>query len=134
MSRPQLGTVNPCPSGLSAILSGCSCQQRLLVLHILRELFATGRLSIITGQISRLCCLCWPKQLGAPVGRPIIRKGLPSTEHLHHGPWLVRKVLFTEVSAAGLVCPLVMGKRPNFLMEAVGNRPLLSAWPAGHCS
>ena len=73
--------------------------------------------------------------LGAPVGRPIIRKGLPSTEHLHHGPWLVKKVLFTEVSAAGLVCPLVMGKRPNFLtLDAVGNRPLLSAWPAGHCS
>ena len=73
--------------------------------------------------------------LGAPVGRPIIRKGLPSTEHLHHGPLLVKKVLFTEVSAAGLACPLVMGKRPNFLtLDAVGNRPLLSAWPAGHCS
>ena len=73
--------------------------------------------------------------LGAPVGRPIIRKGLPSTEHLHKGSWLVKKVLVTEVSAAGLVCPLVMGKCPNFLtLDAVGNRPLLSAWPAGHCS
>ena len=73
--------------------------------------------------------------LGAPVGHPIIRKGLPSTEHLHHGSWLVKKVLFTEVSAAGLVCPLVMGKCPNFLtLDAIGNRPLLSAWPAGHCS
>ena len=73
--------------------------------------------------------------LGAPVGRPTIRKGLPSTGHLHHGLWVVRKASFTEVSAAGLVCPLVMRRRPNFLtFDAVGNRPLLSAWLAGHCS
>ena len=39
----------------------CSCQQRLRVLHVNRELFVTGRLSITTGQISRLCCLHWPK-------------------------------------------------------------------------
>ena len=41
------------PSGF-AILSG---QQQPRVLHVNRELFVTGRLSITTGQISRLCCL-----------------------------------------------------------------------------
>ena len=81
-----------------------------------------------------LVLLMLAQALGAPVGRPTIRKGLPSTGQLHHGLWLVRKALFTEVSAAGLVCPLVMGRRPNLTFDAVGNRPLLSAWPAGHCS
>ena len=85
-----------------------------------------------TGQISRLCCLGWPKHSEL---RLDAQERLTSRGHLHPGPWLVRKVLSTEVSAAGLVCPLLMGKCPNFWSsDAVGNRPLLSAWPAGHCS
>ena len=62
----------------------------------------------------------------------------PSPERLFMSTaatWLVRMALFTEVTTAGLVCPLAMGRRPNSLtFDAVGNRPLLSAWPAGHCS
>ena len=82
-----------------------------------------------------LVLLTLAQALGALVGRPTIRNGLPSTGHLQQEPWLVRKVLHPEATTAGLVCPWAMGRRPNSLiLDAVGNMPLLSAWPAGHFS
>ena len=45
---------------------------------------------------------------------PLSQERLTSRGHLHPGPWLVRKVPSAVALAAGLVCPLLMGKRPNF--------------------
>ena len=125
-SWSQLTFSNPERLFMSTAATSAPCQQGAICHRALVNYYWTNL---------PLVLLTLAQALGAPVGRPTIRKGLPSTGHLQHEPWLARKVLHTEVTAAGLICPLAMGRRPNSLiLDAVGNRPLLSAWPAGHSS